>query len=214
MVSTMYKSVSKVFKDMCDGHTDVGVVISDLFHRNQIPQAIVSKDGIILEANSKYAELVGYSRPELENRKKFQDITHPEDLKADEASAEKLLNGEISEYSMFKRYLVKNGNIIWIKLMVIPIFDSTGNFFAFFSSALPLAAVERVTIEQKQDGGIKIRPHFTLKDFARDNWKDFIKIFIAIIVGGYATFRYIEKTVEKIDKHEQTIKFLLDERNK
>jgi PAS domain S-box-containing protein len=59
--------------------------------------------------------MVGYTEEEFV-QKTFADITHPEDLQADLALAERLFGGKIPSYHIQKRYVKKNGDIIWIKL--------------------------------------------------------------------------------------------------
>jgi signal transduction histidine kinase len=46
----------------------------------------------------------------------FVDITHPDDVRADVDLADRLFNGEIPSYRLQKRYVRKNGELIWINL--------------------------------------------------------------------------------------------------
>ena len=50
-------------------------------------------------------------------------ITHPDDLKAQRDRTKKLMTGTIREYSTEKRYVRKNGSIIWVKLTVSPMWE-------------------------------------------------------------------------------------------
>ena len=79
--------------------------------------AHVAPDGRWLRVNQKLCEIVGYSREELQQRT-FQDITHAEDLDADLEFVRRVLAGEIQNYSMQKRYIHKNGSVLWIHLTV------------------------------------------------------------------------------------------------
>ena len=56
----------------------------------------------------------------------FIDLTHPDDLEADLALAQKLLAGEIASYRIEKRYLHKNGSVVWGDLAVSFVRDTNG----------------------------------------------------------------------------------------
>ncbi len=75
----------------------------------------VGPDGHWLRVNQRLCDIVGYSREELLQRT-FQDITYPEDLDIDLAHARRLLAGEIQTYSLEKRYIRKDGSVVWINL--------------------------------------------------------------------------------------------------
>jgi PAS domain S-box-containing protein len=50
--------------------------------------------------------------------KSLHDISHPEDLAGDLAQIEQIRAGRIDDYSMDKRYLCKDGTIVWGRLTV------------------------------------------------------------------------------------------------
>jgi PAS domain S-box-containing protein len=77
----------------------------------------VALDGTWLRVNQKLCEIVGYSQSELLTTT-FQAITEPADLDADLALAARLVAGEISEYSIEKRYIHKQGHHVWVNLTV------------------------------------------------------------------------------------------------
>ncbi|HET9960677.1 MAG TPA: PAS domain S-box protein, partial [Polyangiaceae bacterium] len=85
------------------------------FENAAIGLAHVALDGRFLAANGALCKLTGYTLEELRS-KTFSDITHPEDLKSDWDQAHRLLSGDISSYSMEKRYLRKGGSEVWIRL--------------------------------------------------------------------------------------------------
>ncbi|MBD2201973.1 PAS domain S-box protein [Calothrix sp. FACHB-1219] len=85
------------------------------FNQAAVGIAHVALDGRWLRVNQKLCDIVGYSHTEL-LQKTFQEITYPEDLENDLAYAQKLLAGEIQTYSMEKRYLRKDGSLVWIYL--------------------------------------------------------------------------------------------------
>jgi PAS domain S-box-containing protein len=79
--------------------------------------ALVGIDGRWLDVNEALCRIVGYSQEEM-LKKTFQDITHPDDLDADLDHGRKLLAGEVRTYQTEKRYLHKDGHVVWILLNV------------------------------------------------------------------------------------------------
>jgi PAS domain S-box-containing protein len=77
----------------------------------------VALDGRWLRVNQRICDITGYSREEL-LRTDFQTITHPDDLAADLAQAQRLIAGEIDHYFMEKRYVRRDGSFVWIELSV------------------------------------------------------------------------------------------------
>jgi two-component system sporulation sensor kinase A len=61
--------------------------------------------------------ILGYSESELNNMT-FQEITHPEDLEPDILYLTELLEGKRDSYQMEKRYIHKDGHIVWAMLTV------------------------------------------------------------------------------------------------
>ena len=102
------------------------------FERAAVGVAHVSSDGRWLRVNRKICEIVGYSEAEL-LQMKYQDITHPDDLAADQAETEKVVNGTLPTFSMEKRYIRKDGSWIWVNLTVSGVRDSAGKLKHFIS---------------------------------------------------------------------------------
>jgi PAS domain S-box-containing protein len=89
----------------------------ETFEQAAVGIAHVGIDGQWLWVNQKLCDIVGYTRKQLMELT-FQEITHPEDLALDLAYVERLLAGEIKNYSLEKRYLRRDGSIVWIELTV------------------------------------------------------------------------------------------------
>ena len=91
-----------------------------------------SLEGQWLRVNQRLCDIVGYTRDELLART-FQDITHPDDLDVDVAATRQLLANEIQTRSREKRYLHKDGSIVWVDLTVSVMRDSSGEPKAFIA---------------------------------------------------------------------------------
>lgn len=90
---------------------------SSAFKYASIGMALVSKDGKWLRVNKSLCELLGYQERELLSST-FQDITYQDDLKKDLIHVQQMLRGEIDTYQMEKRYITKNGALVWVLLSV------------------------------------------------------------------------------------------------
>ena len=76
---------------------------------------INAPDGRSLRANQKVSELTGYSKSEL-MQMTHRDITHPDDIALDTEKVSQLMNGEIDNYTLEKRYVRKDGTTIWARV--------------------------------------------------------------------------------------------------
>jgi PAS domain S-box-containing protein len=79
-----------------------------------------------IRANEALCRILGYPVDELVT-KSLQDITHPDDLAANLALVERMRAGMIDSYDMDKRYLRKDGSIIWGRLTVGRVRKSDGS---------------------------------------------------------------------------------------
>ncbi|MGB7600199.1 MAG: PAS domain S-box protein, partial [Candidatus Sulfotelmatobacter sp.] len=94
--------------------------------------AQVSPGGRFLRVNDKLAEITGYSKDELLSMT-FQEITHPEDVGQDVDQGEQVKSGALDTYSMEKRYIRKDGSIIWVNLTVSGARNESGQLKHFIS---------------------------------------------------------------------------------
>ena len=90
-----------------------------------IGMTITALDGCILFVNQAFCAMLGYTKSELE-KLRFQDLTHSDDLTANLAQRQMLLSGEIQSYQLEKRYLRKDGQVMWGLLTSFIERDSTG----------------------------------------------------------------------------------------
>src|SRR5712691_1434341 len=81
------------------------------FELGLIGMAITSPTQGCLEVNDEMCSILGYERQEL-LRMSWAELTHPDDLAADVVQFQRVLAGEIEGYSMDKRWLRKDGQVI------------------------------------------------------------------------------------------------------
>ncbi|MBI5954826.1 MAG: PAS domain S-box protein [Chloroflexi bacterium] len=65
-----------------------------------------------INVNRAFCEMLGYSQEELKGGK-WQEISHPDDMELTEKVINSLLTGEKESARLIKRYIHKNGSVIW-----------------------------------------------------------------------------------------------------
>ncbi len=101
------------------------LIFENSFENAAVGMAHLSVQGQWLRVNRKLCEITGYSAQEMVALS-FQGITHPDDLARDMVQLEQLMSHKISWYETEKRYLRKNGSIIWVALQVSIVLDAQG----------------------------------------------------------------------------------------
>ena len=119
------------------------------FRDAAIGMALVGTDGRWLQVNRSLCQTVGYSEEEL-LEKTFQELTHPEDLDADVGQMRRMLAGEIETYQMEKRYLRKDGHVVWILLSVSLVRDEEGEPLYFISQIQDITERKRAEERLRQ----------------------------------------------------------------
>ncbi|MDT7042211.1 PAS domain S-box protein [Candidatus Nitronereus thalassa] len=90
---------------------------------DQAPTGIAILDslsGQFQHINKRYCDIVGFPLEEM-LALSFKDITYPDDLPPDLENMQKLLSGKIRTFQMEKRYIRKDGALIWVNLTCVPL---------------------------------------------------------------------------------------------
>lgn len=101
----------------------------------------VAGDGRLLRVNQEFCKMVGYTQEELLNMR-FQDITPPDDIPADEALIRQAFAGQRDSYTLEKRYIHRDGHLLWVKLTVALMRDEEGQPEAFISVVQDITEVK------------------------------------------------------------------------
>jgi two-component system sensor histidine kinase/response regulator len=83
-------------------------------------------EGRFLRVNQTFCEIVGYYHDELLS-KRWQEITHPDDLATSQSHYRPLLSGESSSFSLEKRYVRKDHSLVWVDISVSLQRDEAGS---------------------------------------------------------------------------------------
>lgn len=88
-----------------------------VFENAAIGKCLADLAGKVWQVNTSFCQMLGYSEPELLSLT-FPEITVAEDREIDRSYIEQLLKLEIPSYQIEKRYVHKNGQVIWTILSV------------------------------------------------------------------------------------------------
>ena len=97
----------------CFEHAEVGLSITDL-------------DGRLLQVNSAFCSLTGYTESELLTAVDYKTLVHPPDLAFDQEDTRALIAGEVPAFTIEQRYVKRDGSIVWVQNAVSLISDEAG----------------------------------------------------------------------------------------
>ena len=116
--------------------------LRSVFESAAIGIAVSTVDGRMVEANRRLAEMLGYDRHELPGMT-VAELTHPDDVATNSELFGELVEGKRSSFQWEKRYLHRDGGVVWGRATVSLVRDAEGE------PELVTAMVEDVT-EQRQ----------------------------------------------------------------
>lgn len=118
---------------------------------DQAPIGIVKMDtktDAFIEVNHQFCKIVGYSEEELK-KLNLKQITYHENLGRYSDNMEKLIKGEINEFAIEKRYNNKNGEIVWVTLIIAPLWKNGDEPINH------IAIIENITEKKLADQNLK-----------------------------------------------------------
>jgi PAS domain S-box-containing protein len=87
-------------------------IFRELFEGAPIGMALLALDERFLRVNASFCKMVGYSNEELRQRT-AEDITFSDDIEPGRQLAQSLLDGTV-RHTGDKRYVLKNGEVLWV----------------------------------------------------------------------------------------------------
>lgn len=98
------KEGEHLFKTMFE-QAPIGITLTD------------SATGRIIDSNAQFQNMLGLTSEDLE-KTDWMSMTYPDDIPKDEEHMERLLKGEIQSFSMDKRFIRSDGEMIWTNISV------------------------------------------------------------------------------------------------
>jgi PAS domain S-box-containing protein len=121
----------------------------DLFHFAPIGIAEISLTGKFLEVNSAFCQFIGYTSAELVNCE-FNQITDLTDQEISLIHFNQLVQGEVQQYRLEKRYRHKNGDLIYGIVQCHLRRDQAGNPISVISQVLDITQNKQAETELQQ----------------------------------------------------------------
>ena len=111
-----------------------------------IGMALLTPDGTFTRVNRPLCDLVGYPEPEL-LRVGFRTITHPDDVAEDAGFVAGMMSGASRTYQREKRYIHKNGSVVWVQVNVSLVRATDGTPLHVVSQIQDISDRKRVELE-------------------------------------------------------------------
>ena len=109
---------------------------------------LLDRDGKIVKMNPALLHLLGYREEELSQRS-FLEITHPDDREISNRNLEALVTGGTDSYRLEKRYLRKDGSIVWVDLWTSTVRGANGEH------AGTVGVIQDITQRKRAEAALK-----------------------------------------------------------
>jgi len=119
-----------------------------LFEQSYSGIVVCDFEGRILEVNPSFSGMLGYGENELVGRD-VVDLTHPEDREIEHAKAVEMKEGRLEGFQLQKRYLRRDGRVIWAEIGVSALHDDRGNI------VYALGMVEDITDRKRAEEALQ-----------------------------------------------------------
>lgn len=122
-----------------------------IFEKSGVSKALTSPKGRLIKVNQAFANLLGYSIKEMQKIDFFK-ITHPDDIAISRKSISTLLAGEKTIFHFEKRYIHKNGSIVWADVSTTLLRNKDNKPLYFVTSIVDITGrkkMEQQLIEEK-----------------------------------------------------------------
>jgi|GEM_PF-3189396 len=122
------------------------------FELGRVGMAMTSLEKGWLEVNDRLCEFFGYSRDELKTMT-WVELTHPEDLERDVAAFDRLMAGEANEYTLEKRFIRKDGQVVhgFIAVTCVRRSDGWPDYFVALVQDITERKAAEATLREREE---------------------------------------------------------------
>ena len=176
------------------------------FEEANIGIAHTSLEGIWIDTNEYMSELLGYTKKEFQEMS-VADITYKDDIDTDEQMMQQLLDKDKVNYHIEKRYIHKDGTVIWVAISVVVLKNDMGTPLYFLKIVRDISQLKLLMyqLEEQKDKFEKII-NFTptpIMLYSEDGEILFVnKMFIQNSGYSLNEVATIEKFLDLLFKHE------------
>jgi PAS domain S-box-containing protein len=105
-----------------------------IFEDAPVGICVVDRNIKVIDVNAAYCDMLGRTEAEVMGMH-IPDFTHPDDRDRDADKLPRVLSGELSQYKTEKRYIRKDGAVVWARIVVTALLDPSGKSSYAFSMA-------------------------------------------------------------------------------
>ncbi len=109
----MAAPLRRALQAQCESEQQMAAV----FEHAPLGIVVTQPDGSILRTNRAFSDMLGYGNGGI-TAQDWRELTHPEDIAANQAVLEQVRRGESNGYALEKRYRRKDGEFLWSSLTV------------------------------------------------------------------------------------------------
>ena len=154
------------------------------FDDSAVAMALVCPDARLMKVNDAFCRLLGFEKSEMEGST-FLNFTYPDDIEPSIKTHKAVINRDKPFFWLEKRYIRKDGRVIWCEVSSSPVFDSKG------CPIYTVAHVQDITERKKAEEALKK---------AHENLEKKVKERTAELEKAYNSLKESEKSLAEAQK--------------
>ena len=123
-------------------------LFTGVFELSNVGKSLTQPSGEV-RVNRAFAEMLGYTLIEMEQQT-WQSLSHPDDLNLTITAVQPLVDGRTDSARFCKRYLHKNGSVVWADVSTTVRRDQAGRPLYFMTAAIDITARKQAEEQARQ----------------------------------------------------------------